>query len=177
MKITEHCPSIPPNAWWLWSQPEDSDELIEPEVAGPSMHTLLEGLPAKREEDIGGVLASSRPGSNWDRCPNNSSGNASTSPPCPKVKGITIGSLFQGSKASLTLLSEARLQDAQHASPTPLSDIIPASLNWETTLPRAQGPVVWPSSFLPSTHSVSLVKLVIHSRFLRARYCRFAWQM
>lgn len=37
----------------------------------------------------------------------------------------------------------------------------PASLNWETTLPRICN---WPSSFLPSTHLVSLVKLVAHSR-------------
>lgn len=47
-----------------------------------------------------------RDGVNWDCCPNNSSGNASTHPPCPKVKGITIGSLFRVQKPHSPILPQ-----------------------------------------------------------------------
>lgn len=40
-------------------------------------------------------------------------------PTMSQVKGITIGSLFQSSKASLTTPFKASSQDAQHASPPP----------------------------------------------------------
>lgn len=99
-------------------------------LVDPSTNTLLEELPAKREGDTGRVLAlggqskalgrgTGGNGANWGCCPNHWSGNASTRPLCPKVRGITIGSLLQSSKASLTTPPKASLQDAQHASPPP----------------------------------------------------------
>lgn len=111
-------------------------------LVDPSMDTLLEGLLAKTEGDTGRVPALSGQGkalqggdgANWGYCLNNWSGNALTRPPCPKVRGITIGSLLESSKASLTTPSEASLQDAQHTSPPPPQ---PSSfLNWATTVPR-----------------------------------------
>lgn len=87
------------------------------------MNTLLERLQAKREGDTGRVLAPSgqgealggRDGVYWGHCPNNLSGNASTHPPCAKVKGITIGSLFHS-----PLLP--KLACRMHNSPPPPSD-------------------------------------------------------
>lgn len=152
----------------LWSLPGGSDEQAEPEMAGSLFEhstrgTFSQGRRGHRQSP-GSQQARRGPrgqgGANWGYCPNNLSGNASTRPPSPKVKGITMGSLFQSSKASLTTPSKASLQDAQHTSPPPAVSH-PASLNWETTLPRTSS---WPSSLLPSTHLVSLVTLVVHSR-------------
>lgn len=89
-------------AWWLWFQPDGSDEQTEPEVAGSLYGHPTQGTSSQWEGDTGRVLAPSGQGEapgqgdgiNWDCCPDNLSRNGSTHPPCSKVKGITIESLF-----------------------------------------------------------------------------------
>lgn len=114
--------TIPQITCWLWSQPEGLDEQAEPKAGGPLYeHSTRTSSQERRghRQSPGSWWAKQGPGQgdrgewwHW-------SGNASTRPLCPKVRGITIGSLLQSSKASLTTPPKASLQDAQHASPPP----------------------------------------------------------
>lgn len=68
-----------------------------------------------------------------------------------QVKGITIGSLFQSSEASLTTPSKSSSQDAHTSPTTPTVQSLASSP--ENSLPGSE---VWSSSFLPSTPSLLL---------------------